>query len=132
MTAGTSPTSALAWVLRRGCGGDSRSRTVTLKPTLRCARPCFLDLVRSQASDPLTEVVLSALEVVVGALPVHPFALAARRGSKRVVGVGDGVVEAVGLDARGGLLPSAASARLVRESAQRHLEVGSRSLEHDV
>ena len=48
-----------------------------------------------------------------------------------MAGVGDGVVEAVGLDARGGLLPGAASARLVRESAQRLGEVGSWSLQRD-
>ena len=48
-----------------------------------------------------------------------------------MAGVGDGVVEAVGLDARGGLLPGAPSTRLVRESAQRFREVGSWSLERD-
>ena len=48
-----------------------------------------------------------------------------------MAGVGDGVVEAVGLDARGGLLPGAAGARLVRESAQGLGEVGSWSLERD-
>ena len=79
----------------------------------------------------VTEVSLSALEVVVGALPVRALALVARRRSECVAGVGDGVVEAVGLDARGGLLPGAASARLVRESAQRFREVGSWSLERD-
>lgn len=87
--------------------------------------------MRVPAVDPLTEVALSALEVVVGALPVRALVLVARGRSEGVAGVGDGVVEAVGLDARGGLLPRAASARLVRESAQRRREVGSRSLEHE-
>ena len=71
------------------------------------------------AGDPLTEVSLSALEVVVGALPLRTLALVARGRSEGVVGVGDGVVEAVRLDACGGLLPGAASVRLARESAQR-------------
>jgi len=48
-----------------------------------------------------------------------------------VAGVGDGVVEAVGLDACGGLLPGAASARLLRQSAQRFGEVGRWSFERD-
>jgi hypothetical protein len=87
--------------------------------------------VRVPAVDPLTEVALSALEVVVGALPVRALVLVARRLSQGVAGVGDSVVEAVGLDACGGLLPGAASARLVRESAQRRREVGSRSFEHE-
>src|SRR6476661_2203631 len=39
------------------------------------------------------------------------------------------MVEAVGLDARGGLLPRAAGARLVRGSAQRDGEVGGWSVE---
>jgi hypothetical protein len=91
----------------------------------------FLDLVGVLAGVAVTEVSLSALEVVVGALPAHRFAPVARRLSQGVAGVGDGVVEAVGLDACGGLLPGAASARLVRESAQRRREVGSRSFEHE-
>ena len=45
--------------------------------------------------------------------------------------VGDGVVEAVGLDARGGLLPGAPSARLVRQRAQSLREVWGWSLERD-
>ena len=77
------------------------------------------------------EVSLGALEVVVGTLPVRTRALVARGRSERVAGVGDGVVEAVGLDARGGLLPGAPSARLVRQSAERLCEVGSWSLERD-
>ena len=47
------------------------------------------------------------------------------------MGVGDGVVEAVGLDARGGLLPDAAGARLVGERAERFREMGSWSFEDD-
>ena len=61
----------------------------------------------SAAGVAVTEVSLGALEVVVGALPVRALLLVARRRSEGVVGVGDGVVEAVGLDARGGLLPGA-------------------------
>jgi hypothetical protein len=48
-----------------------------------------------------------------------------------VAGVGDGVVEAVGLDSGGGLLPGAPSARLVWDGAERFREVGSWSLEDD-
>ena len=79
----------------------------------------------------VTEVSLSALEVVVGALPVRALALVARGRAEGVAGVGNGVVEAVGLDAGGGLLPGAASARLVRESAERFGEVGGWSFERD-
>jgi hypothetical protein len=88
-----------------------------------------LDFVGVPAVDAVAEVSLSALEAVVGALPVRTLALVAGARSECVMGVGDGVVEAVGLDARGGLLPDAASARLVRESAQRFREVRSWSLE---
>jgi hypothetical protein len=64
-------------------------------------------------------------------LPAHTFALVGRRLSQGVAGVGDGVVEAVGLDASGGLLPGAASARLCRESPERLREVGRWSFERD-
>jgi hypothetical protein len=64
-----------------------------------------LELTRVLAVDPLTEVSLGALEVVVGALPVRTPLHVVRGRSECVAGVGDGVVEAVGLDARGGLLP---------------------------
>ena len=83
------------------------------------------------ASVALTEFSLGALEVVVGALPLRPLALAARRGPKCVAVVGDGVVEAVGLDARCGLLPGASSARRLRESAQRFREVWGWPFEGD-
>ena len=79
----------------------------------------------------MSEVSLGALEVVVSALPVGGLALVARRWSERVAGVGDGVVEAVGLDACSGLLPGAASARLFGERAERFCEVGSWSLQRD-
>jgi hypothetical protein len=91
----------------------------------------FLDVAGVPAGVVVPEVSLSALEVVVGALPVRAPLRVARRGSQGVAGVGDGVVEAVGLDARGGLLPGAPSGRLVRQSAQRFCEVGSWSLERD-
>ena len=90
-----------------------------------------LDLVGVPSVDAVAEVSLSALEVLVGALPVRALVLVARRRSECVIGIGDGVVEAVGLDARGGLLPGAASVRLVRESAERRGEVGGWSLERD-
>ena len=90
-----------------------------------------LDLVRVLAGGALTEVSLSALEVVVGALPVRAVALVARGQSECVAGVGDGVVEAVGLDARGGLLPGVASAHLLGGSAQRFCEVGGWSFERE-
>jgi hypothetical protein len=83
------------------------------------------------AVDPLTEVSLSALDVVVCASPVRALAVIAGGRSQCVVGVGDGVVEAVRLDAGGGLLPGAASARLVGERAQCFSEVRSWSLEDD-
>ena len=73
----------------------------------------------------MTEASLSVLKVVVGALPTRTRWLVARGGSNWLAGIGDGVIEAIGLDARGGLLPGAASARLVRPSAQRFREVGS-------
>ena len=78
-----------------------------------------LDLVRVLPFGAVTDLSLSALEVVVGALPVRTLARVARGRAECVAGVGDGVVEAVGLDACGGLLPGAASARLVGESAER-------------
>ena len=81
------------------------------------------DLVRVSAGGVVPEVSLSALQVVLGALPLHAPWPVARRRSQRGTLVGDGVVEAVGLDARGGLLPGAAGARLLRESAQRFREV---------
>jgi hypothetical protein len=83
------------------------------------------------ASVALTEVSLGTLEVVVGALPLCALVLVARAWSQGMAGVCDGVVEAVGLDARGGLLPGAPSARLVRERAERLCEVGSWSLQRD-
>jgi hypothetical protein len=92
---------------------------------------CVSDLVRVSAGVVVPEVSLSALEVVVGALPVRAPLPVDRGRPECVARVGDGVVEAVGLDARGGLLPSAASARVVRQSAQRRREVGSWSLERD-
>ena len=83
------------------------------------------------AVDASTEVALGTLEVVVGALPARAPVLVAGRLSQDVAGVGDGVVEAVGLDACGGLLPGAASARLVGESAERFGEVGGWSFDRD-
>ena len=87
--------------------------------------------MRALAVDPLTEVSLGALDVVVCALPVRALAVIARGRSEGVARVGDGVVEAVGLDAGGGLLPGAASARLVGASARCFGEVGSGSLVGD-
>ena len=75
--------------------------------------------MRVLAGGLLTEVSLSELEVVVGALPMRALAVIAGGWSEGVVGVGDRVVEAVGLDAVGGLLPGAPSARLVGEIAER-------------
>jgi hypothetical protein len=83
------------------------------------------------AVDGSTEVALGALEVVVGALPPRTFALVGRGWSQRLAVVGDSVGEAVALDACGGLLPGAASARLFRESAERFGEVGGWSFERD-
>jgi hypothetical protein len=77
------------------------------------------------------EVSLSALEVVVGALPPRSFARVDGRLSQGVAGVGDSVVEAVGLDAGGGLLPGAASARLFGETAERFGEVARWSFARD-
>ena len=88
-------------------------------------------LVRASAGVVVPEVALSALQVMLGALPVRAPWPVARRRSQRVAVVGDGVVEAVGLDARGGLLPGAPSARLLRESAERLREVGRWSLKRD-
>ena len=88
-------------------------------------------LVRASAGVVVPEVSLSALQVMLGALPVRAPCPAARRRSQRVAVVGDGVVEAVGLDAHGGLLPGAPSARVLRQSAQRFGDVGSGSLERD-
>ena len=92
---------------------------------------CASDLVRVSARVVMPEVSLSALEVVVGVLPVRAPWHVARWRPQRVAVVGDGVVEAVGLDPCGGLLPGAASAPLFRESAERFGEVGSWSLERD-
>jgi hypothetical protein len=79
----------------------------------------------------VAEVSLGASEVVVGALPVRPLAAVAGGWSEGVVGVGDGVVEAVGLDARGRVLPRAPRARLVGQGAQRCREVGGWSVQRD-
>jgi hypothetical protein len=95
------------------------------------AAGCALDLAGVLAGVVVPEVSLGALEVVVGTLPLRPFALVGRGCSECVAGVGDGVVEAVVLDARGRLLPGAPSARLVRERAERLREVGSWSLQRD-
>ena len=89
------------------------------------------DLVRVSAGVVVPEVSLSASEVVVGVLPVRAPWPVARWRPQRVAVVGDGVVEAVGLDPCGGLLPGAASAPLFRESAERFCEVGSWLLERD-
>ena len=92
---------------------------------------CASDLVRVSTGVVMPEVSLSASEVVVGVLPVRASWPVARWRPQRVAVVGDGVVEAVGLDPCGGLLPGAASAPLFRESAERLGEVGSWLLERD-
>jgi hypothetical protein len=87
--------------------------------------------VRGSAVDAPTEVTLGAEQVVARVLPMRALTSVGRGRAQGVAGVRDGVVEAVGLDARGGLLPGAASAWLVGESAQRFGEVRSWSLERD-
>jgi hypothetical protein len=111
--------------LRRPAGLSQRTKLSSDETAAGCA----LDLVGVLARVAVAEVSLSALEVVVGALPVRTLAVVAGGWSECVVGVGDGVVEAVGLDAGGGLLPGAASVRLLREGAQGFREVGGWSLE---
>ena len=76
------------------------------------------DLVGVPAGVAVAEVSLSALEVVVGALPVRALVLSVGGDPEGVAVVGDGVVEAVGLDALGGLLPGAAGARLIGRLAE--------------
>jgi hypothetical protein len=91
----------------------------------------LLDLVGVLAGGATAEVSLGALEVVVGALPVRTLPRVARGRAESLARVGDGVVEAVGRDARGGLLPGAPSARLVGESAQRICEEAGWLFERD-
>jgi hypothetical protein len=57
-----------------------------------------LELVRVPAGVVVPEVSVSALEVVVGALPVRTLALVGRGRAERVAAVGDGVVEEVDRD----------------------------------
>ena len=69
--------------------------------------------MRGSAVDVLTEVTLGALELLTRALPMRTLTSVGRGRAQGIVGIRDGVVEAVGLDVRRGLLPSTASPRPV-------------------
>ena len=81
--------------------------------------------------DPPTEIALSALKVVVGALPMRTLTLLLGGDPSAWSASVMAMVEAVGLDARCGLLPGTASAWLVRQRAQRLREVRRWALERD-
>jgi hypothetical protein len=89
-----------AWYRRVDRNGSSRPASMS-------------ELVRGSAVDALTEVTLGAAQVEPRVLPIRALTSVGRGRAQGVAGVCDGVVEAVGLDVRGGLLPSTASPRLV-------------------
>jgi hypothetical protein len=71
------------------------------------------ELASEVTVDASAEVVLCSLEVVLGSLPVLARGCRGRSRAEGVVVVGDGVVEAVGLDALGGLPPGAPGSQLI-------------------
>ena len=70
------------------------------------------------AFDAEAELVLGSVEVLLGSLPVCARGCRVGSWAEGVAGVGDGVVEAVGLDALGGLPPGASGARLIGRLAE--------------
>ena len=76
------------------------------------------ELAPDRTVDGPAEFALGSLDLLLGSLP--PVASRRRGGlwAKGIAGVGDGVIEAVGFDALGSLLPRASRARLIRRQAE--------------
>ena len=76
------------------------------------------ELVAEPAFDVEAELVLGLVEVLLCLLPVSACGCRVGPGAEGVLVVGDGVVEAVGLDAFGGLPPGASGSRLIGRLAE--------------
>lgn len=99
-------------------------------PGVRAARPRLTaaiersELVVQAAGDRVAERSLGALDVSLCSLPVCSLGGAGRCRPQRVVGIGDAVLKAVGLDAMFGLVPGASRARLLWEWSERDRQIG--------
>ena len=87
------------------------------------------ELASEATIDASAEVALGLLQFVLGTLPLGAIGRCVWFGAESVVGVGDGVIEAIGLDALGRLLPGASRARLIGRRAECGQHVWARVLQ---